>query len=71
MLDSFLQDCPLEQDPAIAAEAAKADIGAKPCDLPITPATWMSFAQANDIAKVDFEGRVSHPRPALAHADAG
>lgn len=58
---ALLQGCPVEQHPAVAGQAAQADIGAKPRHLPGRSTAGMRFAQADHVSEIDLEDRPNPP----------
>ncbi len=54
LFDPLLKNCPFEEDPAIAVEAAEAYVGTEPGDLPVVAAARVGLAQPDDVAQVNF-----------------
>jgi hypothetical protein len=54
LFDAALENAPLKQHPALAAEALDADIGAQPYHPPPVAAAGVLFLEADDIIQLDF-----------------
>jgi hypothetical protein len=54
--DTALEDCPLQQDPALALEAFNPDVGAHPNHLPLITAAGVLLFEADHIAQPYLQG---------------